>query len=655
MTALIFDIEANGLGEIKIDKKKNLIKEADTVHLLVLRRYPDGATLVFRKNDEMDTIQEGWDILKRADTVIGHNIIGYDLPVLRRLYGGDIKGRIYDTLVAAKVLYPDAKNHPFGGNSLEDFGKLLGCHKGDYTGGWERWSQEMEDYCIQDTAVSQKILDYLRPRVAKFKRSVMIEHEVAKVCADAQDNGVDIDEEGAESLIERLEVEQAEITQKLHQVFPPIIEVMKTPKYWEDPESGERYRLKGDAPGPRRKHLVKGPMKTKEHPFNVGSANQIADRLKERYGWEAPKTEKGNPSVTEESLKGLPYPEADLILRLMMIDKRLQHLVDWTRRARASRTPGRIHPQINPLGCATSRASHSQPNQTACPKVLNPELRGYEGRYGWEMRSLWRPRDGWVQVGGDASGLELRCLGDALAIYDKGAYAREVINGDIHTLNQQAGGLYSRDQAKTTIYAYLYGAGNAHIGELITEHTSLPPEMVQKNHEECEAWVKARKGKKVAKGHRRGMPYERVDWLAMKGAEFRNSFESKIPALGRLSEWCRQCASQRGFVPLADGRHAPCRSEHSALNTLLQGNGAIIMKVAMVLFVKELKKLGWYKTRCAFMLWPHDEFQLESEPEIAERVGQMLVESIVKAGKMLRLRCPLDGEYKIGKSWAECH
>lgn len=609
MTTFIFDIEGNGLNELRITKKGAVESECDTIHLLVLRSYPDGEVQVFRNNGEEDTIAEGWAILREAETVIGHNIIGYDLPMLRRLYGGDVTGRVFDTLVAARVLWPDAKNHPFGGNSLKAFGEHLKCWKGEYDGGWEAWSQAMEDYCVQDTLVSAAIYGYVLPKVSKFAAACRLEHRVATVVAQMQDNGVSINIAGAEQLVERLEVEQATCLTQLQEAFPPRIETMKS-QWWMDPQTGHLHETKKAAPHWCRKYLVKGPHRTKEHPFNPGSTAQIADRLRQKYGWKAPLTEAGNASVTEEVLRTLDFPEAELLLRVQMADKRLQHLTDWITRARNSRTPGRIHPQINSCGTNTSRATHQQPNQTACPKVLDPTLRGYEGRYGWEMRSLWGPREGWWQVGADASGLELRCLGAALARYDLGRYAHDVIHGDVHTRTMEAGGLSDRNLTKTVTYATLYGAGDAHLDDLIG-----------------------------AKG---------------AGKRFREGFEASIDGYAKLKNWCMQCASERGFIPLPDGRHAPVRSEHSALNVYLQGMGAIIMKTAMVLTANTISEKGWDDV--GWMLWPHDEFQLEaSTVRRAHDVGRTIVASIQRAGEILKIQCPLDGEYKVGRNWAETH
>jgi DNA polymerase I-like protein with 3'-5' exonuclease and polymerase domains len=616
MTTYIFDLEGNGLNELRITKKGTIEPECNRVHCLVLRSFPDGGVQVFRNNGEEDTIAEGWAILREADVVIGHNIIGYDLPMLRRLYGGDVTGSVFDTLVAARVLWPDAKNHPFGGNSLKAFGELLKVWKGDYDGGWEEWSEDMESYCVQDTVVSAAIYSYVLPKIRKHANACKLEHRVATIVARMQENGVTIDVAGAEALAEQMEMEQATALAKLQEAFPPRIETLKTPQYWFLPDGdkpsthGRRWSTKTKAPAKLRSLLKRGPLKTKEHPFNPNSSGQIADRLEKKYGWVAPRTEAGNASVTEEVLRTVDFPEAELLLRAQMADKRLQHLTDWITRARNSRTPGRIHPQINSCGTNTSRGTHQQPNQTACPKVLDPTLRGYEGRYGWEMRSLWGPRAGWWQVGADASGLELRCLGAALAPYDGGKYGHDVIHGDVHTRTMEAGGLSDRNLTKTVTYATLYGAGDAHLDDLIGQKGS--------------------------------------------GKRFRKGFESAITGYDKLKAWCMQCASERGFIPLPDGRHAPVRSEHSALNVYLQGMGAIIMKTAMVLTANTIDEKGWADV--GWMLWPHDEFQLEAaSEERAHDVGRTIVASIRRAGEVLGIQCPLDGEYKVGHNWAETH
>jgi DNA polymerase-1 len=638
----VFDIEGNGLGELERKKKNKqfvIHKECTKVHLLVLRRLSDDKVFIYRNNSQEDTIAQGWARLKRAKTVIGHNIYLYDLPVMRRLYGGDIEGKAWDTLVSSRMLYPDAGAHPFGGNGLKEWGIKLGCHKGDYDGGWDEWSQEMEDYCVQDTLVGLKIFEAVKPKVAKLRTAHRIEQRVADIIGRQVENGVSINIPAAEEMVEFMHLERAAAEDVLQQMLPVqhSLRVLKS-RYWQDPDTGTLYETKKSAPADRRKALVEAPwhkMRIEEQVFNPNSTQQIVSRFEEKYGWEAPlvKRKGGNetPGVTEEILLGLDFPEAKPLLKWQMANKRLDHLSDWIERARECRTPGRIHPSINPCGTATSRGSHSQPNQTACPKVHSGKdgpVLGFEGRYGFEMRSLWGPRPGWKMVGGDGSGLQLRMLGNLLARWDGGAYAKEVVEGDIHTLNQNAGDLQTRDQSKTTIYAYLFGAGDDKVGRTIADHPSLNA-----------------KQRKLYGGRSR----------AAIGKKFRSTFQSRIPALAQAQSWCRQAANQAGYLTLLDGFRAPIRSAHSALCSKLQGDEARVMKLAMCLLVQRLESEDILWTYAAPMLWAHDEFQWEAHPDYAERVGEAIVWSIVEAGVRLKLKCPLDADYKIGDSWAETH
>ena len=214
-------------------------------------------------------------------------------------------------------------------------------------------------------------------------------------------------------------------------------------------------------------------------------------------------------------------------------------------------------------------------------------------------------------VGADASGLELRMLAHYMGDEN---YVKTVTEGsskdgtDVHTVNQRAAGLSTRDQAKTFIYAFLYGAGDAKIGSI-------------------------------------------VGGSARDGERLKSAFLKGTPALQRLRNTIAAYAA-KGYVPGLDGRKIWVRSEHAALNSLLQGAGAIVMKQALVLLEKHLPRAGvFYK----FVANVHDEWQIETKPEMADTVGKLAVQSIREAGEHFQLRCPLDGEYKYGTSWRDTH
>jgi DNA polymerase I-like protein with 3'-5' exonuclease and polymerase domains len=193
-------------------------------------------------------------------------------------------------------------------------------------------------------------------------------------------------------------------------------------------------------------------------------------------------------------------------------------------------------------------------------------------------------------------------------------YVRTVCEGsskdgtDVHTVNQRAAGLATRDNAKTFIYAFLYGAGDAKIGSI-------------------------------------------VGGSAKAGAALKAKFLSQTPALAKLLDRIKKSAA-RGFCKGLDGRCIWIRSEHAALNSLLQGAGAIVMKKALVIFDDKRKANNW---PVKYVVNVHDEAQLECPKDIAEEVGKAFRQSIIEAGEAYKLRCPLDGEYKIGRNWRETH
>ena len=337
--------------------------------------------------------------------------------------------------------------------------------------------------------------------------------------------------------------------------------------------------------------------KVKYKEFNLGSRQQIGERLM-KLGWKPKKkTDKGHVIVDEKVLSEITdIPEAKLINEYLMLQKRIAQVSSWVE---AIKEDGRVHGKVITNGTITGRMSHQAPNMAQIPAVYSP--------YGKECRGLWIVEKGFKLVGVDAKGLELRML--AHYMNDK-EYTNEVINGDIHTANKTAAGLETRDAAKTFIYAFIYGAGNKKIGSIIGGSE--------------------RDGERVKEKFLRATPSLR-------------SLREKVDAVSK---------SNRRWLKGLDGRKIIIRHPHAALNSLLQGAGATVMKVA-------LTKLDEYVINKRIKAYPvvnvHDEFQYEVEQERADEFGRLAVQSIIDAGKKLNLRCELDGEYKIGNNWSETH
>ena len=329
--------------------------------------------------------------------------------------------------------------------------------------------------------------------------------------------------------------------------------------------------------------------------FNLGSRQQIGRHL-QYYGWKPSQfTDKGQPIVDEAVLRKVKgIPEAALIGEYLMIQKRIAQVQSWLD---AVQDDGRVHGYVNANGAVTGRMTHSSPNMGQVPAVYSP--------YGKECRDVWTVPEGYKLVGMDASGLELRML--AHYMNDEG-YTNEILNGDIHTTNQLAAGITTRDQAKTFIYAFLYGAGDAKIGSIVGGN-------------------------------------------AKDGKRLKEEFLHNTPALGRLRERVG-VASGRGYVLGLDRRRVAIRSSHAALNSLLQSAGAIIMKKALCL-LDEYAILWGLDYHIIGNI--HDEIQTEVREDQAERFGRLATSCVEAAGLFYRLNCPLAGDYKVGQTWAETH
>ena len=576
MREIVFDIETNGLDPSKV--------------WLVWAYERDTKEFVLFSGDTVSTFSQYIKDMGECK-VIGHNIIAFDIPVCERLLGTDFsKCEVVDTLVMSRLSQPSRD----GGHSLESWGDKLNFAKGDYDD-WLNFSQAMVDYGKQDVALNERVYQILLNELTGFgSECLVLEHQTQAIIARQIKRGWTLDQEKAFILLAELKEKKYELEDKVHEVFKPLPTFVKqvTPKIKKDgTQSVVGLKFLGDD-----WEKVQGSFSRIEFPvFNLGSRQQIGRHL-QYYGWKPDSfTEKGQPIVDEAVLRKVKgIPEAALIGEYLMIQKRIAQVQSWLD---AVEDDGRVHGYVNANGAVTGRMTHSSPNMGQVPAVYSP--------YGRECRDVWTVPKGYKLVGMDASGLELRMLAHYM---DDEGYTNEILTGDIHTANQLAAGLETRDQAKTFIYAFLYGAGDAKIGSI-------------------------------------------VGGTAKDGKRLKEKFLANTPALGRLRERVG-VASGRGYVLGLDRRRVAIRSSHAALNSLLQSAGAIIMKKALCL-------LDEYAT-----IWGidyhiigniHDEIQTEVREKDAEVFGRLATSCVEAAGLFYKLNCPLAGDYKVGNSWADTH
>jgi DNA polymerase I-like protein with 3'-5' exonuclease and polymerase domains len=661
---LVFDIETDGLlDELTKVHCVNMVDRSTGERL----RFNDQPLVVTRPPD--GTLKEGLRRLEEAEIIGGHNVINFDVPAIRKVYPSfRPRGKVVDSLVYSRIIWTnirDIDNRAIkrrrrppefeelklaGKHSLEAWGYRLGNYKGDFKGPWDTFTPVMDDYCAQDVEVNVTLFEKIEAE-GYSQWALDIETRVAEIVDLQEKHGILFDVEAAEKLAVQMTGEMAELEDQLRVAFPPWIEpvrykgkpVVVTAKRrtkvrrWH--EDGTEYFVE----------FAKGETyeKFKLVSFEPGSRDKIANRLTALFGWRPQEfTEGGKPKVDETTLDGLEYPEAKLLKDYLTLAKRLGFLATGDSALLKKVGPdGRIHGRVNSNGAVTGRMTHFSPNLAQVPKVKvdrdGSPILGLAGGYGYELRSLFIVPKGKKLVGVDAEGLELRMLAHYMARYDDGAYVHNVVEGnkadasDAHSVNRDVVGLNSRDNAKTWIYAYLYGAGNWKLGFITYEDLG-------DNHRAM-----------FASNHSAGDAREGA--LSQLGLRGRRKIEGGLPALGKLQEKVKATA-RTGSLRGLDGRKLHVRGLHSALNTLLQGGGAIVMKLALVLAYEEFLERGWVHGReFAFVVNVHDEFQIEADENIAQEIGSIAADAIRKAGEAFGLRCPLAGSCDIGDRWSATH
>lgn len=628
---LLFDIETNGL-----------LEETTKLHCMAICDTDTGVIDGYGPAQVHQGVERLMTALKKGVPIGGHNIINFDIPALSKLYPYFVVSRkqrplVIDTLILSRLIYSNLEQSDLGlmrvgklpkklykKHSLKAWGYRLGEYKGEYgeqEGAWQSYSPEMLDYCKQDVQVTVAL--YKRLTKGNYsKRAIDLEHEVAWLMAQQERNGFPFDREGAENLERILRERQAVLLAQLTAAVPPLPDKVFIPK-----RDNKKLGYKKGVPIQRYKDFNPNSRKQIEYVFRqlhtyspdnpdlYDTPEECSDykQYRLKIDDETFRFIKEDESAPEE-VRSL----ASIMEEALLIGKRLGQLADgknaWLKEVRED---GRIHGHVITNGTVTGRAAHSHPNVAQVPAVDSP--------YGKECRALFHA-GGWTQAGVDACGLELRCLAHYMSPYDGGQYAHTILNGDIHTMNQQAAGLPERNQAKTFIYAFLYGAGDAKIGRIIKGDVN--------------------DGKTIKRRFLRATP-------AIK--KLRDAVQNALVETdkGRIVHW------KRHYLRGLDGRLLHVRSPHSALNLLLQSAGALICKKWIVLTEQRLIERGLrhgWDGDFALMAWIHDEGQWACRtPEIAEIVVAEAQAAMRETQEFFGFRMQLDTDGKIGKNWAECH
>ena len=574
---LVFDIETDDV-------------KATKVHCIVAQNPESGEIFKFPPNK----LEEGYQFLTTADRLIGHNIIGFDIPMVHKFSDVDLSDKeVIDTLVLSRLFNPTRD----GGHALESWGYKLGYPKIEFSD-YQNYSTEMLDYCVRDVQLNTLVLSELRKESKGFsKESIDLEQDVAKIIKGQELNGFKFDMHSAQILLAELRERMQKIEDEVHTTFKPkwVDTKQVTPYIKKDGNLSKRGLTDDEYQRCLDTEDYSPFMRQTLQEFNLGSRKQIGEYLID-FGWKPERfTPTGQPIVDEKTLSEITHiHEAKLIADFLLLQKRIAQVDSWVE---AVQEDGRVHGFVIPNGTITGRMTHRKPNMAQVPSVSSP--------YGKECRACWTVDEGNVLLGVDASGLEIRMLAHYM---DDKDFIKEILDGDIHTANQRAAQLKSRNQAKTFIYALMYGAGDEKLGKVVGGNTS-------------------------------------------DGKRAREHFFDNKPSFKSLRDRVQRAANKK-YLKGLDGRKLYIRNNHAALNTLLQGAGSIVMKKGLSILANRLELS---MTPFKFVANIHDEWQIEVSECRANKVGTLAVESIIDAGNHFNLRCPLDGEFKIGRDWSETH
>ena len=587
---LVFDIEAD-----------NLLFDVTKIHCIVAK---DVDTKEIYKFEPWD-INEAVELLLKADLLIGHNIVGYDIPTLKKFYNFDYEGEIVDTLLLSKLRYPERKSH-----SLASWGETINFPKLEFKE-FEDYTQEMMDYCVNDVELSFKVASVLMKRIDYRKDYVNLEKKVLEVQTASEQFGVSFDYNEAMKIYTKIYQEMDDIyqsvsdklgyayTTKAHKLKKDgtlshhAVNLLNTLEKTYPELSPFNFKTE------EGKSLISVPEK-----ITLDTKKLLIEKLLE-LGWKpSMRTPKGSPKIADKGVVCENIPEEFSDVGKYYVLKHRKALLGGL--FKIVRSDGKIASEADTLGAVTGRYTHRG--------IANfPAVRSL---YGSEIRALFGVPDGYLQVGSDLSGIEARMLAHYM---DDDEYTKEVLDGDIHTTNQNAAGLPTRDAAKTFFYGFLYGAGDEKVGSLVNGN--------------------ATDGKKV-----------------------KEKFLNNLPSLKRLIE-TKQKEAEKGYITSLDGRPVKITKSvgfdgveqfdtRKALNSLLQSSATIYFK-RWIVIIDELVKRNELDVH--LMISYHDEGQWAVAPKDVEKFKAILNKAIVMADQEYQVKCPNACDIKVGKNWYDCH
>ena len=594
---LIFDIESDGL-----------LDTVTQIHILVTC---DPTTNEIKKYLKTPielcdgTIEDGVRALHGADLIVGHNIIGFDLPLLEQLGYVDSYLPLFKKCLDSFVLSQMVFSNEMKRHGLAAWGKRLGVSKPKHED-WSVLSHEMIHRCVEDVKINTLLYTKLGTIDPKSEH-VRLEHKLYYYfcrhqygCAFKSTKG----RHTVRRLNQAIDVCTNEVLVNFDYVCiqegDPFARIAKSD------ETLTSHVMKWCENTHVCSKTITGPFsRVKFEPVNLNSSQQVIAKLL-RMGWVPDSyTDKGAPSLAKSEFNGIPSEfRRFLTTRNVYTHKRNQ-------------INGILDKLVNDVTETPALTSGTNTGRWRHSRVVNIPKGGVIGHV---MRSLFVPDEGYIMVGADFSAIEARVLAHYTTPIDGGEYAKLLLEGDPHAANAKVFRC-DRDTAKSVGYALMYGAGFKKISEMLGVDQKTGRRLVKEFWRENSA-IKTLKENLV------------------------NSLES------RGVDLTEDLIKQRAYIKTLGGRKIYIRGTHNVLNALIQSAATVAFKAAYCYVAAKIERDG---IDARILLAFHDEINLQCLEKDRFKMKVFFNHAGRWVTEHYNLRVPLELDVKFGSNWKEIH
>lgn len=636
---VVIDIEADGL-----------LDTISKMHCAVAMTLDEKEVWRF----EPHQVAEFCDFLSTVDVWVGHNIIQYDIPAIKKVLGYEFKGKKVDTMLMSRLQNPH-RTAPFYAQNKKEAMKVHGLYAWGVRVGidkpeiedWSTYTPHMLFRCEEDVRINIATYHALRKEAEgqDWRDAHMLTFKLWENLAKQEGAGWLVDQEYMHKCIHMLTRWMDKVDKVLESHLPIVYDIKETKKEGEYNWVKKPFMKSGMYSSSVEKHFNLDPLSNEYDecpvagPFSrigyrridLGSPAEAKGWMMSQ-GWEPEEwnlDDDGNPRSPkmpkDGEFPGVEGKAGRLYAKRAKASHRRSNIEGWLKRVRPD---GRLESRVTGL-TDTRRAKHGN--------IAN--VPNGEAFFGKQMRKGFTSRDGWVLVSADAAGCQDRMMatragdaeftkmlleGDKDAGTDSHTLARKGIN---EVLNHFKLSPISRGKAKNFNFGWTFGASDTKLGRMCGGSKEV--------------------GAAIREALRKVFPAKAalIDKIT---AEWRGNAKQRPGRWGRIDYY-------DGWIKGLDGAPIFIKSEHAALVYAVQADEAIYMSAAYNLVHRNLEQRFKWGDDYLIVCWYHDEVTVECRDEIKEEVASLIEKAFTMASNFYKLSVPQIGTAAIGRTWLDVH